>query len=111
MRQNLYCFSEIPFADGHWRSTLVCFRPIFSTDDINMDKHKMERFLHPGRFSVASVFAPICFSPLPLVVFKEAENGDLTLAASGSLKCVDPDRIILKKIILSGYVFGYVLTS
>ncbi|MCO5591753.1 hypothetical protein L7F22_045745 [Adiantum nelumboides] len=79
-------------------------RPIFSTDDINMDKHKLERFLHPGRFSVASVFAPISFSPLPLVVFKETGMGErLTLAASGSLKSVDPDRIILKKIVLSGY--------
>lgn len=79
-------------------------RPIFSTDDINMDKHKLERFLHPGRFSVASVFAPICFPPLPLVVFKEIGSGErLTLAASGSLKSVDPDRIILKKIVLSGY--------
>eukprot|EP00250_Pteridium_aquilinum_P012088 c20503_g1_i1 orf=59-2500(+) len=79
-------------------------RPIFSTDDINMDKHKLERFLHPGRFSVASVFAPICFSPLPLVVFKETGiEGRLTLAASGSLKSVDSDRIILKKIVLSGY--------
>lgn len=79
-------------------------RPIFSTDDINMDKHKLERFLHPGRFSVASVFAPICFPPLPLVVFKETGIGErLTLVASGSLKSVDPDRIILKKIVLSGY--------
>lgn len=79
-------------------------RPIFSTDDINMDKHKLERFLHPGRFSVASVFAPICFPPLPLVVFKETGTEErLTLAASGSLKSVDPDRIVLKKIVLSGY--------
>ncbi|KAI5062820.1 hypothetical protein GOP47_0021367 [Adiantum capillus-veneris] len=79
-------------------------RPIFSTDDINMDKHKLERFLHPGRFSVASIFAPICFLPLPLVVFKETGIGErLTLAASGSLKSVDPDRIVLKKIVLSGY--------
>ncbi|KAH7302740.1 hypothetical protein KP509_23G085500 [Ceratopteris richardii] len=78
-------------------------RPIFSTDDINMDKHKLERFLQPGRFSVASVFAPICFPPIPLVVFKDVGIGELALAASGSLKSVDPDRIILKKIVLSGY--------
>jgi hypothetical protein len=28
-------------------------RPIFSSDDMHMDKHEFEPFLHPGRFSVA----------------------------------------------------------
>ncbi|XP_024515686.1 pre-rRNA-processing protein TSR1 homolog [Selaginella moellendorffii] len=77
-------------------------RPIFSTDDINMNKHKYERFLHAGRFSVASVIMPVQFPPGPLVVFKrDAQN--LHYVASGLLKNADPDRIILKKIILSGY--------
>lgn len=85
-------------------SVAAC-RPIFSTDDLNMDKHKFERFLHPGRFAVASIFAPICFPPLPLIVFKEADQReDTSMVASGSLRSVDPDRIILKKITLSGYV-------
>eukprot|EP00249_Psilotum_nudum_P022647 c28597_g2_i1 orf=239-2698(+) len=79
-------------------------RPIFSTDNINMDKHKAEKFLHAGRFSVASVFAPISFPPLPLVVFKHSAQGNKkTLVASGLLKSVNTDRIILKKIVLSGY--------
>lgn len=64
----------------------------------------MERFLHPGRFSVASIYAPICFPSLPLVVLKSAEAGVApSVAAVGSLKSIDPDRIILKKIILTGY--------
>ncbi|CAI5526321.1 unnamed protein product [Closterium sp. Naga37s-1] len=46
-------------------------RPTFSTDDINLDKHKFERFLHPGRFAVASIFAPTLFPPLPLLVFAD----------------------------------------
>ncbi|KAG0627782.1 hypothetical protein M758_2G227700 [Ceratodon purpureus] len=77
-------------------------RPIFSTDDLNMDKHKFERFLHPGRFSIASIFAPISFPTLPLIVFKETDEG-ATVVANGSLRSVDPDRVILKKIVLSGY--------
>lgn len=77
-------------------------RPLFSSDDINMDKHKLERFLHPGHFSVASVFAPISFAPLPFIAFKEDPAGD-KIAAFGSLRSVDPDRIILKKVILTGY--------
>ena len=70
---------------------------------MNNDKHKMERFLHPERFSIASVYAPICFPPLPLHVLKSGEEVvSPTVAAVGSLKSINPDRIILKKIILTG---------
>ncbi|XP_078448299.1 pre-rRNA-processing TSR1-like protein [Wolffia australiana] len=78
-------------------------RPIFSSDDMNCDKHKMERFLHAGRFSVASVYAPISFPPLPLIVLKHREGLNPEVAAFGSLRSVNPDRITLKKIVLSGY--------
>ncbi|XP_030444242.1 uncharacterized protein LOC115666703 [Syzygium oleosum] len=71
---------------------------------MNSDKHKMERFLHTGRFSVASIYAPISFPPLPLIALKHAEDGSApAVVAVGSLRSVDPDRIILKKIILTGY--------
>ena len=66
----------------------------------------MERFLHAGRFSVASIYAPISFPPLPLIVLKSAEAAAApSVAAVGSLRSIDPDRIILKKIILTGYDF------
>lgn len=71
---------------------------------MNSDKHKMERFLHAGCFSVASIYAPICFPPLPLIVLKSADGGVApAVAAVGSLRSIDPDRIILKKIVLTGY--------
>lgn len=64
----------------------------------------MERFLHPGRFSIASIYAPISFPPLPLIVLKSGEGAVApAVAAVGSLRSIDPDRIILKKIILTGY--------
>ncbi|OVA19550.1 Ribosome biogenesis protein BMS1/TSR1 [Macleaya cordata] len=80
-------------------------RPIFSSDAINSNKHKMERFLHAGRFSMASIYAPVSFPPLPLVVLKSGEGEVVkpAVAAVGSLRSIDPDRIILKKIILTGY--------
>ncbi|XP_066366295.1 uncharacterized protein [Miscanthus floridulus] len=78
-------------------------RPLFSSDNINCNKHKMERFLHHGRFSVASVYAPISFPPLPLIVLKNRDGEQPAIAAIGTLKSVDPDRIILKKIVLTGY--------
>lgn len=72
---------------------------------MNSDKHKMERFLHPGRFSMASIYAPITFPVLPLIAFKSSKGEATapTVAAVGSLRSIDPDRIILKKIILTGY--------
>ena len=78
-------------------------RPTFASDNFNSDKHKMERFLHAGRFSIASVYAPISFPPLPLIAFK-SRGGSLApvLAAVGSLNSINPDKIILKKIILTG---------
>lgn len=63
----------------------------------------MERFLYAGRFSVASIYAPICFHSLPLIALKsQGEDTYPAVAAVGSLRSVDPDRIVLKKIILTG---------
>jgi pre-rRNA-processing protein TSR1 len=73
---------------------------------MNTDKSKMERFVHAGRFSVASVCAKISFPPLPTIILKRAgEYATKTaVAAFGLLKTVDRDRIILKRVILTGYV-------
>ncbi|KAG8378073.1 hypothetical protein BUALT_Bualt08G0100100 [Buddleja alternifolia] len=79
-------------------------RPIFSSDSINAKQHKMERFLHAGRFSIASIYAPISFLSLPLIALKsQGEDASPAIAAVGSLRSVDPDRIVLKRIILTGY--------
>ncbi|KAL6506614.1 hypothetical protein OROHE_022446 [Orobanche hederae] len=79
-------------------------RPVFSYDSINASQHKMEKFLHAGRFSIASIYAPISFHSLPLVALKsQGQDTSPAVAAVGSLKNVNPDRVILKKIILTGY--------
>ena len=89
-------------------------RPIFSADEPNADKHKMERFLHPGTQCVASVYAPILYGPLPVVCLGAADGGAaasaagagaLAVAATGQLRGANPDRIVLKKIILTGYPY------
>jgi pre-rRNA-processing protein TSR1 len=77
-------------------------KPIYSESNINSDKHKLERFFKSDKFTVASVYGPVTFLPCPLLMFKKLDNGRLVLAATGSLHSVDPDRIILKKIILTG---------
>ncbi|MCL7027843.1 hypothetical protein MKW94_005841, partial [Papaver nudicaule] len=80
-------------------------RPIFSSDSLNSHQHKMEKFLHEGQFSIASVYAPVTFPPSPLIALKrrDGEVGFPAVAAIGALKSIDPERIILKKIIFTGY--------
>ncbi|GFH23161.1 Bms1-type G domain-containing protein, partial [Haematococcus lacustris] len=79
-------------------------RPVFSTDTPG-DKHKMERWLHAGQQAMATVFAPIAFPPLPLLAFKLGPDGSgpPRLAATGALRSCDPDRVVLKKIVLTGF--------
>jgi len=77
-------------------------KPIYSESNINSDKHKLERFFKSDKFTVASVYGPVTFLPCPLLMFKKLDSGRLVLAATGALHSVDPDRIILKKIILTG---------
>jgi pre-rRNA-processing protein TSR1 len=77
-------------------------KPIFSESNLNCDKHKSERFLTEDSFTCASVYGPITFGQCPLLVFKKLDNGQTILVATGSLMKVDPDRIMLKKVILTG---------
>ena len=51
----------------------VC-RPIFSINNLNGDKHKFERYLAPNSFGVASIFAPITFTPAPVLIFKSGHG-------------------------------------
>ncbi|XP_041097157.1 pre-rRNA-processing protein TSR1 homolog [Polyodon spathula] len=78
--------------------------PIFS-QHTSGDKHKLERFLRPNTPIVMSVFAPITFPTAGVLVFKQRANGMQDLVATGSLLKVDPDRVIVKRIVLSGHPF------
>lgn len=81
--------------------------PIFSQHNPNCDKHKFERFLHEKRMTVATVFAPITYMPAPLLVFSvpSAQAPAARLVATGALLSVDPNRIVLKKIVLTGFPY------
>ncbi|GBG27889.1 Pre-rRNA-processing protein TSR1-like [Hondaea fermentalgiana] len=90
--------SELVMSCGLWRRKV---RPAFSENTVNCDKHKFERFLHAGRWSVATVYAPLTFgSNVPVVLLDSQAN---EMVASGSVLDMNPDRIILKKICLSGH--------
>ncbi|XP_074534821.1 pre-rRNA-processing protein TSR1 homolog [Halichoeres trimaculatus] len=78
--------------------------PIFS-QHTSADKHKMERFLRPDAPTVVSVYAPITFPPAGVLLFKQRSDGIQDLVATGSLLSCNPQRVVLKRIVLSGHPF------
>lgn len=82
-------------------------RPVFS-DDGGGDKHRMRRFLQPA-FSgsvVASVIAPVTYLPAPALFFHDQGPGRVPiLLATGSLREVNPRRVVVKRIVLTGQPF------
>ncbi|GKY94253.1 hypothetical protein MPSEU_000391100 [Mayamaea pseudoterrestris] len=84
-----------------WRTWKA--RPVFSQNNLNCDKHKYERFMPTrGAFFAASVFGPVTYTPCPVLVFREGENGR-QLVAIGSMIGADADRIAVKRIVLTGF--------
>ncbi|XP_022690713.1 pre-rRNA-processing protein TSR1 homolog [Varroa jacobsoni] len=78
--------------------------PIFSQHTMGT-KHKLERFLPAEGVCVASMFAPITFPPAPVLVFQESPNGAQRLVATGVVLSANPDRCIIKRVVLSGHPF------
>uniref|UniRef100_A0A7E4VKB0 Pre-rRNA-processing protein TSR1 homolog n=1 Tax=Panagrellus redivivus TaxID=6233 RepID=A0A7E4VKB0_PANRE len=70
----------------------------------NGNKFKMERFMptDDGPF-VASMYAPIMFGPAPVLVFRRDQHGNEHLVARGTTLDVNPDRVIVKRVVLSGH--------
>ncbi|KAG0100718.1 hypothetical protein BGZ93_006603 [Podila epicladia] len=84
--------------------------PIFSQNSRNgkgtNNVHKSERFLQQGRSTVVTVYAPIQFGNLPVVLTKDTEDvNSPILVATGTLMDADPRRIVAKRIILTGHPF------
>jgi pre-rRNA-processing protein TSR1 len=79
-------------------------RPVFSEHNLNCDKHKYERFLpQGGTFFAASVMGPVTYTPCPVLVFRERKGQERELVGIGSMIGADADRVVVKRIILTGY--------
>ncbi|XP_015356475.1 pre-rRNA-processing protein TSR1 homolog isoform X2 [Marmota marmota marmota] len=77
--------------------------PLFSQH--TADKHKLQRFLTADAALVVTVYAPITFPPASVLLFKQKSNGMHSLVATGHLLSVDPDRMVIKRVVLSGHPF------
>ncbi|XP_049866337.1 pre-rRNA-processing protein TSR1 homolog [Pectinophora gossypiella] len=82
----------------------IIVNPVFS-HHTNGTKHKYERFFQPSSTCVATFYAPIQFSPSTVLCFKEKKNTKLQFIASGVLLSCNPDRLIVKRIVLSGHPY------
>nr|XP_020765436.1 pre-rRNA-processing protein TSR1 homolog isoform X4 [Odocoileus virginianus texanus]XP_020765437.1 pre-rRNA-processing protein TSR1 homolog isoform X4 [Odocoileus virginianus texanus] len=78
--------------------------PLFSQHTA-ADKHKLQRFLTADTALVVTVYAPITFPPASVLLFKQNSNGMHSLIATGHLLSVDPDRMVIKRVVLSGHPF------
>ncbi|GFS48025.1 pre-rRNA-processing protein TSR1 homolog [Nephila pilipes] len=107
IRKHLTCKVPIKSKDtlifhiGYRRFTC---KPIFSEHRTG-NKFKYERFLPSDTAVVASFYAPVTFPPSSVVVFRQTRNGSHQLVATGSVLDVNPNRIVVKRIVLSGHPF------
>jgi len=79
-------------------------QPIFSSHT-NGSKHKYERYFREGSSIVMTTYAPIMFPPAPVLVFQDLPGQGHTLLATGTLLDINPDRMVIKRTILSGHPF------
>ncbi|GJQ09281.1 hypothetical protein GpartN1_g1072.t1 [Galdieria partita] len=77
-------------------------RPIFSVTVNHSKKLKYIKFLPNHQNIVASVYGPCVYPPAPVLVIKPIQGH---LIAQGSIISIDTDRIILKRIVLSGFPY------
>lgn len=83
--------------------------PIFS-EHTSLPLHKMLRIVDENLgMVVATIFAPIIFTPCPVLLFRRNRLGDsslmMELVGTGSVLECNPNRIILKRITLTGSPF------
>lgn len=79
-------------------------KPLFTAHSL-ATKFKYERFLRDDVAMVATVYAPVTFPPAPVLVFRADRWGRKELVASGSVLDSNPNRLVLKRIRLSGHPF------
>ncbi|KAK9473215.1 uncharacterized protein V1510DRAFT_429713 [Dipodascopsis tothii] len=66
--------------------------------------YKLERFLHQGRASIATVIAPVSFGNTPVIFLKQKPDG-LRLVGAGTVLDTDHSRVLAKRIIFTGYPY------
>lgn len=79
--------------------------PLFSQAGSNAANgvYKYDRFLQPGRAATATVIAPLTFGSVPVVYFARDADGALDMVGSGSVLDADKNRVLAKRVVLTGH--------
>lgn len=78
--------------------------PIFSEHTSNQQLHKLLRELPEDGIHVGTCYGPVTFDPCPIMLLREGMAG-LELILTGSILSNDPNRVILKRVTLTGTPF------
>lgn len=79
-------------------------RPIYSSEVGETDKFKKEYKLEKGRPMIASLYTQLAFPETPVIMLRpEILKNDMKQVAIGKVFTSDCNKIILKKIVLTGY--------
>jgi pre-rRNA-processing protein TSR1 len=79
-------------------------KPIYSSDIGVVDKLKIEKKMEKDKFYIASVYSQMTYPQSPVILFKpNLITNALDFVASGEVLNTDSKKIILKRIILTGY--------
>ncbi|CAA9960297.1 pre-rrna processing protein tsr1 [Pyrenophora teres f. maculata] len=86
----------------------MVINPLFSNaGNTPNNVHKFARFLHPGQSAIASLIGPLTWGNVPLLYFTRTPSSpsSLRLVATGTSLPPSRNRIIAKRIILTGHPF------
>jgi len=85
----------------------ILTKPIYSSEvsgsGINSDKYKFEKFLEKDKFYYASVYSQLNYPNSPVLFFDNDQGLNKNLVGSGDVVSTNSKKIILKRIILTGY--------
>ncbi|KAK4691334.1 pre-rRNA-processing protein TSR1, partial [Lecanoromycetidae sp. Uapishka_2] len=81
--------------------------PSFSQSGVTKNNiYKFQRYLHPGQTAVASFIAPLTWGAVPALFFqRSSETGTHNLIATGTCLPPSTNRIIAKRVILTGHPY------
>ncbi|KKY16995.1 putative pre-rrna processing protein tsr1 [Phaeomoniella chlamydospora] len=82
--------------------------PVFSAaGNTPNDVHKSDRYLHPGRSTIASFTGPLTWGAVPILVFRRSFSGSnpLNLIGTATTLPSSASRIIAKRVILTGHPY------
>lgn len=98
--------TEIPLESKKDELLMVCgfrhlwIRPIYS-EDTRCDKHRYMKYIKKGDAAIATFIAPAVMQTAPILYFRNTPEG-IEYTGNGSIKTVDPSRMVIRERILTG---------